>query len=72
MTYGLFNLDSGNLIDSLASEQQARAAVAEILEHEPDAEEHLGLIVTDENGETIATFTGHDVAEFGSSGAVLH
>jgi hypothetical protein len=73
MTYGLFNLDSGNLIDSLSSEQSVRAAIAEILETEPEAEEHLGLVVTDDDGQTVATYTGHAIAQFGgSSSGVLH
>lgn len=45
MTYSIFNLDSGNLIDSYRSESRALALIAEILDDDENDPEALGLIV---------------------------
>lgn len=69
MTYGLFNLASGNLIDSVETEPEALALVSAILDESGDVEE-FGLVVADDAGHTLASLQGSDLASAVYSGGI--
>ena len=56
-------LDStGNLVESFDDERQARATLEQIVGEEPQAAEHLALLIYDEHGEPVGdaiTFSAH-------------
>jgi len=56
--YGILNIESGNLRESFASEQEALAALAEILEREPEAADSLGLLIQDDDGKPVDALHG--------------
>jgi hypothetical protein len=58
MHYGILNIESGNLRDSFATEREALAALAEILEREPEAADVLGLLIQDDNGKPVDALHG--------------
>jgi hypothetical protein len=57
MTYGVFNLDSGNLIDSHRTKKRALMLVAEMLEDYDNDADEIGLVVMNK-GKTVETITG--------------
>ena len=60
MTYSIFNLDSGNLIDSYRSQKRALELAAEMLEDEENDAESIGLVVTNK-GKTVRVMAGEDL-----------
>jgi len=56
--YGIVNIESGNLRDSFASKREALAALAEILEREPEAADALGLLIQDDDGKPVDALHG--------------
>lgn len=52
MHYAIFD-STGNLIESFADEQSARAALDRIIEAEPEAAEHVALFVYDNDGKPV-------------------
>ena len=62
MDYGVFNLESGNLIDSVESETQAFKLVVSLLEEGTDPEA-IGLIVADAYGRTVRSLHGKALAD---------
>jgi hypothetical protein len=63
VTYGVFNLASGNLIDSVDTEPEAIELLSSLLgERDADPEE-LGLVVADDQGRTVASLHGHSLTD---------
>ena len=69
MTYGIFNLSSGNLIDSVESEPEALELVAALLDDDADPET-IGLVVEDDHGHTLASLHGHTLTDALYSGGI--
>lgn len=69
MRYGLFNLTSGNLIDSVSTAQAALTMLAEMLEETEVDADALGLIVADEDGRTVTSLHGRPLAEWVDRGS---
>lgn len=65
MAYGVFNLDSGNLIDSYRSEKRALELVAELLDDDNDPGS-IGL-VTFERGKPVRTRSGNELRDAAES-----
>lgn len=63
MDYGIFNLESGNLIDSLESEREALELVARLLDEQRTDPEKIGLIVADAQGHTVLSLHGRALAD---------
>lgn len=53
MDYSLFS-STGNLIDSFDNEDEARAALQQIVESEPEAADDVALFVSDDEGQIVA------------------
>lgn len=62
MTFGVFNLESGNLIDSVDTEREAVELVTGLLDEGPDIQERLGLLVVDDDGHTVGNLHGEALA----------
>jgi hypothetical protein len=58
MTYGIFNLASGNLIDSVDTEPAALEMLSSLLEERDADPEMIGLIVEDDLGHRVAALHG--------------
>jgi hypothetical protein len=70
VTYGVFNLESGNLIDSVDTEPEALELLSALLE-EPEADpETIGLVVADDRGRTVASLHGHSLTDAVYSGGI--
>jgi hypothetical protein len=63
MTYGVFNLSSGNLIDSVDTEPEALELLSSLLEEKDTDPEMIGLLVADDRGRTIANLHGHTLTD---------
>jgi hypothetical protein len=63
MTYGVFNLASGNLIDSVATEPEALALLSSLLDQKDSDPETIGLLVADDSGKTVASLHGHTLTD---------
>ena len=63
MTYGVFNLSSGNLIDSVETEPEALELLSLLLEAKDTDPEMIGLLVADEHGRTVASLHGHSLTD---------
>lgn len=70
MTYGIFNLTSGNLIDSLESEPAALALVSSLLQEKDVDGDEIGLSVVDGDGHTIATLHGRELQDAVRTGGI--
>lgn len=70
MTYGVFNLASGNLIDSLDSEPEVLALLVSIFEDREVDPETLGLVVADDVGRTLVSLHGRALADAVHSGGI--
>jgi hypothetical protein len=62
MTYGIFNLDSGNALAWYDSQPEALAAVGKLLGGEPDSAESVGLMEFDDNGHPTQSLLGQELA----------
>ena len=74
MDYGVFNLDSGNLIDSFESEKAALELVGALLDDEGTDPETIGLIVANAQGRTVRSLHGRalsDAVYAGGTGAAV-
>lgn len=60
MTYAIFNLASGNLIESYRSEKRALELVADMLEDEDNDPDSIG-VVTYQKGKAVRTLSGEDL-----------
>ena len=58
LTYSLFSLDTGDLIEAYSSEDAALALAARMVEQEPEARDLIGLVVTDADGSIVSTASG--------------
>ena len=63
MTYGVFNLASGNLIDSLDNEPAALELLSALLGEKDADPEEIGLVVADDSGQTLASLHGHSLTD---------
>ena len=70
MTYGLFNLATGNLIDSVDSEPDALELLTALLEEKDSDVEALGLVVADDAGHTLAVLQGHALTDAVYNGGI--
>jgi hypothetical protein len=71
MTYGIFDLASGNLVDSFNSEPAALELVSALLDEDGVDPEEVGLIVADDRGATVATLHGRALADAVYQGGTL-
>jgi hypothetical protein len=60
MTFGVFNTESGNLIEAYDDEKSALLLVAEILEDTQNDAESVTLVVSDK-GKIVRTVAGDDL-----------
>ena len=60
MTYGIFNLNSGNLIESYRSERRALELVAEMLQDDENEADTIGLVVSRKR-RTIRVLAGEEL-----------
>jgi hypothetical protein len=58
VTYGVFNLMNGNLVDSVESEQEALSILTVMIDVERMDPEWVGLVVEDGSGNAVASFHG--------------
>lgn len=70
MTYGVFNLESGNLIDSAETEPEALELLSALLEDGETEAAGLGLVVADDQGHTLASLHGRTLADAVYSGGI--
>jgi len=63
MTYGIFNLASGNLVDAVGSEPEALDLLTVLLEDRDANPEEIGLIVAGDDGRTILSLQGHSLTD---------
>ena len=63
MTYGVFNLATGNLIDSVDSGTEALELVSSLLEDHDADPEMIGLSVVDDAGRTVVTLHGRSLTD---------
>jgi hypothetical protein len=70
MSYGIFNLASGNLIDSVTTEGEALALLSGLLDEKNVDLEQIGLVVADDNGRTLLSLHGHSLADAVYSGGI--
>ena len=60
MTYSIFSLETGNLLDSYATRTGAMNAVASLLEKDSRARSSVALIEFDDDGAIVTTYEGDD------------
>lgn len=70
MTYGVFNLASGNLIDSVNTEPEALELLSSLLDERDADPEMIGLVVADDRGHTVASLHGHKLTDAIYSGGI--
>jgi hypothetical protein len=70
MTYGIFNLASGNLIESVDSEPEALAFVSSLLNEKDVNVNQIGLSIVDKHGHTVTTLHGRKLEDAVHSGGI--
>ena len=70
MTYGVFNLASGNLIDSVESERDALELLSSLLDERGANAEEIGLVVANDAGHTLASLHGQSLADAVYAGGI--
>ena len=61
--YGIFNLASGNLIDTVDTEPKALELLSSLLEEKDADPEMIGLSISDDAGHTVLTLHGHTLTD---------
>jgi hypothetical protein len=62
MTYSILSLESGSILESYRTEDNAMEAASRIYHAEPDARESFAVVVFDDGGMPVETLAGDDLS----------
>ncbi len=69
MTYSIFDLGSGDLVDSFENEHDAAVLMRSMLDREPRVQESLAVVIADDSGSIVHTVEGEGLVDLASAAA---